>query len=87
MWQHDQSCSEYGLGLVESTADVAARVTRLVRNLERQHENKNIVLVSHGDVLQILQTEFEGIPAAEHRALPMLQTAEIRRLYSDVRTA
>jgi broad specificity phosphatase PhoE len=39
-----------------------------------------VVLVSHGDVLQILQTAFEGLDPSKHRSIPHLPTAELRQL-------
>jgi hypothetical protein len=39
-----------------------------------------VILVAHGDVLQILQTAFEGVDPREHRSLPHLPNAELRWL-------
>mmetsp|Transcript_101209 Transcript_101209/g.326136 ORF Transcript_101209/g.326136 Transcript_101209/m.326136 type:complete len:81 (-) Transcript_101209:64-306(-) len=39
-----------------------------------------VVLVSHGDALQLLQTAFQGSPAGVHRSLPHLNPAELREL-------
>lgn len=39
-----------------------------------------VVLVSHGDALQILQTAFQGVPTSEHRGLEHLNPAELRQL-------
>ncbi|CAF1650016.1 unnamed protein product, partial [Didymodactylos carnosus] len=43
---------------VESTRDVIRRTTKLIANLEKLYSNDIILLVSHGDTLQILQTAF-----------------------------
>jgi broad specificity phosphatase PhoE len=39
-----------------------------------------VLLVAHGDVLQIAQTLFAGISGTRHRELPHLPTATLRRL-------
>ena len=44
-------------------------------------ERWGVVLVAHGDVLQILQTAFSAeIEPAAHRSLPHLPNAELRSL-------
>ena len=44
-----------------------ARLVALVEDLETQHQGKVVVLVSHGDALQIAQTAFARIPVTAHR--------------------
>merc|ERR1719414_343626 len=39
-----------------------------------------VVLVSHGDALQLLQTAFQGVSPSEHRSLPHLHPGELREL-------
>ena len=39
-----------------------------------------VVLVAHGDVLQILQTSFARVDVRQHRSLEHLQTATLREL-------
>ncbi len=65
---------------VESVADVLERGISLVEELEEKYSRKNILLVSHGDTLQILQTAFEKVHPSRHRSLVHLRTAEIRLL-------
>jgi broad specificity phosphatase PhoE len=65
---------------VESTQEVLDRATSLIDDLERDYSGQTILLVSHGDVLQILQTAFERIHSGSHRLLPHLETGEIRKL-------
>jgi probable phosphoglycerate mutase len=65
---------------VESVMAVLDRVTRFVRVLEQRWHGHTIVLVSHGDPLQILQTGFSKQSPATHRQLPPLQPAELREL-------
>jgi glucosyl-3-phosphoglycerate phosphatase len=68
-------------GGVEPAPAVLDRVTALIADLERQHSGRDILLVSHGDTLQILQAGFARTDPARHRHLPHLETAEIRRLH------
>jgi probable phosphoglycerate mutase len=75
----DPNHSEQG---VESVSSVLARTTELLESLESSYRGQHILLVAHGDVLQILQTLFAGVSPAQHRQLPHLQVAEIRRLNS-----
>ena len=79
---------------VESANEVLERTTRLVIELDDMlsstssfsgsiHNNKRwkVILVAHGDVLQILQTGFlKHEDASRHRSLVHLETATIREL-------
>ncbi|MDQ0736420.1 histidine phosphatase family protein [Arthrobacter agilis] len=65
---------------VESVERVRARVRDLLTEIEALHAGQVVVLVAHGDTLQILETIFAGIPPTEHRSLEPLLNAEIRRL-------
>jgi broad specificity phosphatase PhoE len=65
---------------VEPAGAVLERATRLVADLDRRHRGRDILLVSHGDTLQILQAGFARLDPSWHRRLPHLSTGEIRRL-------
>jgi probable phosphoglycerate mutase len=65
---------------VEPAAAVLDRVTALVADIERRYSGRDILLVSHGDTLQILQAGFLRLDPSRHRGLPPLATAEIREL-------
>jgi probable phosphoglycerate mutase len=67
-------------GGIEPAAAVLDRTTALVADLERRYAGRDILLVSHGDTLQILQTGFLRMEPAGHRRLPNLGVAEIRAL-------
>ena len=67
-------------GGVEPAAAVLDRATALVTDLERRYAGRDILLVSHGDTLQILQAGFLRMDPAAHRRLPHLGVAEIRPL-------
>jgi broad specificity phosphatase PhoE len=80
VWDIDKSDPEHKEQNVESANDVQKRTTELVADIENEYSGKNILLVSHGDALQILQTGFKKVSPATHRELEHLQTAEIRKL-------
>ena len=56
------------------------RTTALIADLERRYSGRDILLVSHGDTLQIMQAGFLRMDPSAHRRLPHLDTAEIRQL-------
>lgn len=49
-------------------------------DLESAYNDKDILLVSHGDASQVLQTGFQKVDPRQHRSLQHLETAEIRQL-------
>lgn len=65
---------------VEPAGAVLERTTGLVARLEERYRGRDLLLVSHGDTLQILQAGFLRVDPSGHRRLPHLATAEIRRL-------
>lgn len=94
VWDLDNQNPDHKEFGVESANQVVSRVATLIMQLEEQGFNgqdnlgqqsagKNILLVAHGDVLQLLQTWFQNVPASQHRSLPHLETAEIRCLNPD----
>jgi probable phosphoglycerate mutase len=84
VWAADVNppCPDAGVGGtgVESASAVLDRTAAFVLDLERRYRDRDILLVSHGDTLQILQAGFQRMDPAAHRRLPELGTAEIRRL-------
>ncbi|MGH3290447.1 MAG: histidine phosphatase family protein [Trebonia sp.] len=80
VWAADETDAGHVNG-VEPPAAVLDRVTAFVAGLERRHAGRDILLVSHGDTLQILQAGFLRLDPAQHRRLPPLGTAEIRELH------
>jgi glucosyl-3-phosphoglycerate phosphatase len=80
VWAADETDAVPADGTVETAAAVLDRATALIVQLERRHSGRDILLVSHGDTLQILQAGFAGADPSQHRTLPPLATAEIRRL-------
>ena len=68
---------------VESTGSVLSRLLGLVGELEHQYKNRDILLISHGDPLNILLTAVTGLPSHRHREILPMNTAEIRVLGED----
>jgi broad specificity phosphatase PhoE len=80
VWAADETDPDHADGDVEPAAAVLNRMTALIVDLERRYSGRDILLVSHGDPLQILQAGFLRIDPSRHRSLPALETAEIRPL-------
>jgi len=80
VWDIDANDSDHKNFNVESAKEVQDRTINLINDLENIYSNKKILLVSHGDALQILQTGFLNKSSKEHRNLSHLNTAEIREL-------
>jgi probable phosphoglycerate mutase len=69
VWLSDALSPGHTRNDVESVHRVLDRTTRLIADLEKKYEGKNILLVSHGDVLHILSTAFTKRPSRLHRSL------------------
>jgi len=80
VWQEDEINANNQLRAVESPNQVMARVSELVSDYESRYSEAAVLLVSHGDALQILQTAFAKQEASKHRRQRHMETAEIRPL-------
>jgi probable phosphoglycerate mutase len=80
VWREDASDPDSQAMGVESVNQVMQRVTSVIARCEARYSNSTILLISHGDALQILQTAFAGRDGSTHRQLEHLRTAEIRKL-------
>ena len=80
VWALDMEDPRHEEGQVESAVAVQRRVADVINALEHDWQGEVLLIVAHGDPLQILQTAFAGISAAHHRDLPHLETAAIREL-------
>lgn len=78
VWRYDNDDVAHRQYGVESALDAMDRVTKLIQELESEYDGRNIVLVSHGDVLQILQAAFEGHSLHEHTGFGF-RNGEIRQ--------
>lgn len=80
VWESDHDDADHEEEGVESVNSVLDRATSLILRLEEEYRGKDILLVSHGDCLQILQTGFQKTDPSKHRSLAHLETAEIREM-------
>ena len=79
-WEHDEKNPNHKHKGIESPNKVLKRILAVIDELEKKYKDKKILLVSHGDVLQILHTYFSKKSVSQHRQIPHLETAEIREL-------
>lgn len=82
IWDQDKLNEQLSDDGVEGVDDVLQRGLKVLEKLELKYQNQVILLVSHGDMLQILRTAFVGERAQQHRSLCHHETAEIRSLVS-----
>jgi broad specificity phosphatase PhoE len=79
VWAADKASPDHADSHVEPASAVLARATAFIITLEQRYSGRDILLVSHGDTLQILQTGFLRMNPGQHRDLPHFEPAEIRR--------
>jgi len=80
MWLADAADATSEKWGVESAAHVMERVARLMVRLEEKYDRQTILLVSHGDPLQMLECALSGLPASRHQEIKPFHQAEIREL-------
>lgn len=80
VWARDAGDDNHRFEGCESIVQLASRLQALLADLEASWQARSIVLVSHGDPLQVLQAILLGVPCNRHRTLPHLETAELRPL-------
>ena len=80
VWENDAKDYKHKINEVESVDEILSRVTALILSLEHKYNGRKILLVSHGDTLQILQTAFAKIHPSHHPSSSYLGLAEIRIL-------
>lgn len=80
VYEFDRVVAERHINNVEPLNSVLTRTLQLVMTIEQAYKDRDILLVSHGDTLQILRTGMSGDSPTKHCDLPYPKTAEIRRL-------
>ncbi len=80
VWERDALDPEHTEQGVESVTSVLARALALVRRLTAEPRAGSLLLVSHGDTLQILETGLLGLDPRTHRARVPWVNAELRAL-------
>lgn len=77
VWALDAQNAEHQHHQVEAVSAVAERMRAVIDNWEQRVSGETIVLVSHGDPLQILLTALAGKPLSQHRKQAALLPASI----------
>ncbi|EWG98119.1 histidine phosphatase family protein [Halomonas sp. BC04] len=77
IWALDARSAEHVEHGVESVASVAGRMQAVIEALEHTLSGETVLLVSHGDPLQILLTALEGQPLSRHRDREPLAPASL----------
>jgi probable phosphoglycerate mutase len=79
VWARDRARSAHPDG-VEPVGEVAARVAEALAEADELARTAPVVLVAHGDVLQIALALGAGQDPHDHREVPHLGNAELRAL-------
>ena len=90
VWEFDKESAthhEFGCESVESVVERARHVVDELEHCEALQPSNGgkrwmVVLVAHGDVLQIAQTAFADVDPRTHRSLEHLETATLRKLHA-----
>lgn len=77
IWALDASDPGHSQHGIEPVVAVAKRMRAVIGSLEASLNGETILLVSHGDPLQILLTALEGRPLSHHRDRPGLAPASV----------
>ncbi len=80
VWKEDANNPNHTLRGVESVNSVMGRTTECILTWDAQFVNHLILLVAHGDVLQITQAAFSKMDGSKHRDIDHLETATLRPL-------
>ena len=80
VWNDDALDPSHTVANVESVNSVLDRTTTCVLEWDPKFSNQLVLLVAHGDVLQITQTAFLKKDGSLHRTLEHLETATLRPL-------
>jgi len=65
---------------IETVENVLKRSNSVIQSLEEKYQNESILIVGHGDVLQILYAHHQNMPPRFHRSLNHINNADIRQL-------
>lgn len=80
VWAADKLDPSHTIAHVESSQDVQVRSLALIAEIEAKYAGETILLVSHGDTIQILLTGLKHESAAYHRDIPHFETGELRKV-------
>jgi len=80
VWSDDLKDQQNTKNQVETVDAVLNRIFLCLGEIEEIFDGRNILLVSHGDTLQILSAFFKGWLPNRHREVEHLGVAEIRKV-------
>ena len=80
IWALDAEDAEHCHYQVEALSGVASRMQAVIAAWEQQVSGETILLVSHGDPLQILLTALANKPLTQHREQPALLPASVTQV-------
>ena len=80
VWALDAEDAEHRHYQVEALSGVVSRMQAVIAEWEQQVSGETILLVSHGDPLQILLTALANKPLTQHREQPALLPASITQV-------
>jgi broad specificity phosphatase PhoE len=80
IWELDNAESALEPFGAEPAESVFNRMSRFVEVVNNRFSGAAILIISHGDPLQILLTRTHNLEPQQHRQVPHLNTAEIREL-------
>ncbi|TSC89743.1 MAG: isoleucyl-tRNA synthetase [Parcubacteria group bacterium Gr01-1014_3] len=64
----------------ENYSQIRARMMEAVREINGQHSGKNILIVSHGDPLWVMEGALAGVSAEETEKMPYPKTGDYRKI-------
>jgi len=80
VWQNDITHPKASKNSVETVENTLARGLKVISSLEQRFSDNTILLIGHGDVLQMLLAHHHNINPRFHRSLSSLGNADIRSL-------
>ena len=75
--EKDENHRKFGC---QTLREIESQITSIIKYLETIHKNKTILLVSHGDALQILQNAAKKLHPTKYTKIKYMPNAEIRKL-------
>lgn len=77
IWHKDEEDSNHTFGNVESPTAALKRITNTINTIDAMHTNETIVIISHGDILQILLATSKGFLPGEHRKITTVKPGDL----------
>merc|ERR1712228_289666 len=81
IWKFDKMDADHTKYGVESVNNTLNRIKKFIQNIEyalKEKPKSLIIMASHGDICQIMQTFFQDVPSKMHHDLSYIQNAEVR---------